>query len=53
MDSPSTSNVSSPNTKIKQLDNELQKLVENDKSGKVKDLANLVGGPGEKWTIIV
>ena len=48
VDSPSTSNVSSPNTKIKQLDNELQKLVENDKSGKVKDLANLVGGPGGK-----
>ena len=47
-DSQATPNVSSPNTKIKQLDNELQKLVENDKSGKVKDLANLVGGPGGK-----
>jgi len=36
----------SPNTKLNQLDNELQALIDNDKSGKVKNLAKVVGGPG-------
>jgi hypothetical protein len=44
---PSLNITKSPNTKINQLDNELQALIDNDKSGKVKEIAKIVGGPGD------